>query len=74
MLGPKVDLTIWYNKGSCSIANKATRIEASKVMGMRTHSSLVSSTIVRVAAKATSMKARERKSKERPIIIFLGKE
>ncbi|KAF8036180.1 hypothetical protein BT93_C2015 [Corymbia citriodora subsp. variegata] len=44
-------------------------------MGMRAHSSLfLSNTIVRVAAKATSMKAKERKSKERPIMIFLGNE
>ncbi|KAI6668037.1 hypothetical protein NL676_000007 [Syzygium grande] len=43
-------------------------------MGMRTHSSLLSSIIVRVAAKATSMKTKERKRKESPIMIFLGNE
>ncbi|KAL3747096.1 hypothetical protein ACJRO7_015953 [Eucalyptus globulus] len=41
---------------------------------MRTHSNLLSSTIVRVAAKAISMKAKERKRKQRPQMIFLGNE
>ncbi|KAF7846677.1 hypothetical protein BT93_L3921 [Corymbia citriodora subsp. variegata] len=41
-------------------------------MGMRTHSTLLPSTIVRVAMKATSMKAKERNRKQRPIMIFLG--
>ncbi|KAF7850809.1 hypothetical protein BT93_L4969 [Corymbia citriodora subsp. variegata] len=42
-------------------------------MGMRTPSSLSSNTILRVAAKATSMKAKERKRKQSPIMIFLVK-
>ncbi|KAK3438049.1 hypothetical protein EUGRSUZ_C02524 [Eucalyptus grandis] len=43
-------------------------------MGMRTHSNLLSSTIVRVAAKAINMKAKERKRKQRPQMIFLGND
>jgi phosphoribosylformylglycinamidine (FGAM) synthase PurS component len=68
-----VDTKISTRRGNCNIMKKVTGIVASSTIGIIT-CNLPSNIIIRASQKVTIMVAMEKKSVERPIINFLGKD